>query len=405
MAWVEKHGPGYRVRYRLPDGSLTSETGFTDRTAARDRARDIESDQRRGTFVDPALGRTTLGEWVLTWSDAHDGGAGTWAKYQSHLRNHILPRFGDAALAEISRMAVKGWVKGLRRSLAERTVGDVVTLLSMLLGEAVDEGLIGANPCRRLRINSGDHEERPHASPWQVRAIAQRCSPADGVLITTAAYTGLRWGELAGLRWERVNLGRGVITVDPDEGALHEVGGRLVLGPPKTRAGVRTVQLPPFLVDLLTGHRAEQDHAHVFTATDGGGLLRRSNFRRRVWLPAVRGDSRRGWAPLMPGLHFHDLRHTHKTWLIEDGVPEIVQCKRLGHRLPGVRGTYSHVTQVMVGQLLDGLERRWERTITTSTENCSHATYAEQEGVKIVCSQNAPTTAERPVGEDHRQAV
>ncbi len=137
-----------------------------------------------------------------------------------------------------------------------------------------------------------------------------------------------------------------------------EVGGRLVLGPPKTRAGVRAVHLPPFLVELLTEHRAQQDHEHVFTTTDGGGLLRRSNFRRRVWLPAVGGDSRRGWAPLMPGLHFHDLRHTHKTWLIEDGVPEIAQCKRLGHRLPGVRGTYSHVTQVMVDQLLHTLPSR-----------------------------------------------
>jgi integrase len=178
-----------------------------------------------------------------------------------------------------------------------------------------------------------------------------------------------------------------------------------VLGPPKTRAGVRTVHLPPFLLELLTGHRAEQDHEHVFTATDGGGLLRRSNFRRQVWLPAVGGDPRRGWAPVMPGLHFHDLRHTHKMWLIEDGVPEIAQCKRLGHRLPGVRGTYSHVTQVMVDQLLDGLQRRWERTIATSTEECSHATYGDQGHVKIVCSQSAPTTAEQPVGEDHRQAV
>ena len=165
MAWVERHGSGFRVRFRLPDGTLGSETGFADRSVAVGRARDIESDQRRGTFVDPSVGAMPLGEWVPTWADAHDVSATTWAKYDSHLRNHVLPRFGDVPLKEISRIAVKGWVKTLRRSLAERTVGDVVTLLSMLLGEAVDEGLIGANPCRRLRVNTGDHDERPHASP------------------------------------------------------------------------------------------------------------------------------------------------------------------------------------------------------------------------------------------------
>ena len=89
------------------------------------------------------------------------------------------------------------------------------------------------------------------------------------------------------------------------------------------------------------------------------------NFRRRVWLLAVAGDPKRGWAPVAPGLHFHDLRHTHKTWLIEDDVPEVLQCKRLGHRLHGVRGIYSHVTQPMVEAMLAGLQRRWEQSGST----------------------------------------
>ncbi|PSL57417.1 hypothetical protein B0I31_102395 [Saccharothrix carnea] len=55
----------------------------------------------------------------------------------------------------------------------------------------------------------------------------------------------------------------------------------------------------------------------------------------------------------------------HKRWLIEDGVPEILQCKRLGHRMAGVRGIYSHVTQVMVDAMPDGLQRRWERSLRT----------------------------------------
>ena len=59
-------------------------------------------------------------------------------------------------------------------------------------------------------------------------------------------------------------------------------------------------------------------------------------------------------------MHFHDLRHTHKTWLIEDGIPEVVQARRLGHRLGGVRGIYSHVTPAMRRHLVEALQARWE---------------------------------------------
>ena len=67
-------------------------------------------------------------------------------------------------------------------------------------------------------------------------------------------------------------------------------------------------------------------------------------------------------APIIPGMHFHDLRHSHKTWLIEDGIPEIAQARRLGHRLPGVRGIYSHATPVMDQAIIDALQHRWTAT-------------------------------------------
>jgi integrase len=67
-------------------------------------------------------------------------------------------------------------------------------------------------------------------------------------------------------------------------------------------------------------------------------------------------------------MHFHDLRHTHKTWLIEDGIPEIAQARRLGHRLGGVRGIYSHVTPVMQQRLVEALQRRWESLEPMPTE-------------------------------------
>ncbi|WP_367139069.1 tyrosine-type recombinase/integrase [Saccharothrix sp. HUAS TT1] len=63
-----------------------------------------------------------------------------------------------------------------------------------------------------------------------------------------------------------------------------------------------------------------------------------------------------------PDMHFHDLRHTHKTWLIEHGVPEVLQHKRIGHKFHGVMGVYSHVTQPMIDTMLAALHHRWEQT-------------------------------------------
>jgi integrase len=103
----------------------------------------------------------------------------------------------------------------------------------------------------------------------------------------------------------------------------------------------------------------------VFTAAEGG-WHRRANFRRRVWLPATTGDTQRGWEPIAPGLHFHDLRHTHKTWLIEDNVPHVLQHRRLGHRQHGAAEIYSHVTPTMTTTMLDALQRRWEQHGSTN---------------------------------------
>jgi len=154
---------------------------------------------------------------------------------------------------------------------------------------------------------------------------------------------------------------RARIQIDPEIGALHEVAGRLELGPPKTPAAVRSILLPPFLVAKLRDHLDTHDHAHVFVGADGG-LHPRSNFSRRFWRPATDGDPHKLIALVVPGMHFHDLRHTHKTWMIEDGVPEVAQAKRLGHRLAGVRGIYSHVTPAVEQRLVDGLQKRWENT-------------------------------------------
>jgi integrase len=167
----------------------------------------------------------------------------------------------------------------------------------------------------------------------------------------------MRWGELAGLARTNTHLGDGLLTVHPDLGALHEVGANLYLGPPKTADSARTIHLPPFLITLIQEVLDSHDHEQVFVGARGA-FLRRSAMSRRVFGPAVNGNP--GTRPIIEGMHFHDLRDTHKTWLIEDGIPEIVQAKHLGHRLRGVPGIYSHVTPTMTRHLVNTLQDRWE---------------------------------------------
>jgi hypothetical protein len=109
---------------------------------ADNRAADVEPDHRRRRFVDPRLVETTIDEWIRSWSEAHRVADITWATYDSHIRNHILPRWSGVALGDIARIAVKGWVnKTLRPTMADKSGQDIPVLFSMILSEAVDEGL------------------------------------------------------------------------------------------------------------------------------------------------------------------------------------------------------------------------------------------------------------------------
>jgi integrase len=346
----------------LPDGTVGTDSSHPTRAAAELRCKQVDIDQAHDTYLDPARGRITLNEWVRIWESGHLAGEAKWAAYRSHLRNHILPRFGNTALSKIDRQAVKVFVKHLKRQLADSSAASIMSLFSLLMREAVADRRIPINPCHGVKVVTRQPAERPTATATQVNQIASRITRrADQILVITAAYTGMRWGELTGLARANTHLDDALLRVDPTVGALHEVRGRLYLGPPKTAGSARDIHLPPFLIALIQEVLDSHDHDIVFCGSRNA-FHRRSSVSRRVWRPAVNGDPRRSTGPIIADMHFHDLRHTHKTWLIEDDIPEIAQAKRLGHRLPGVRGIYSHVTPIMQQRITEALQQRWLST-------------------------------------------
>jgi integrase len=350
MAWIERTGQHtWRVRYHRGAGHYGSISGFSCKTAATNYADDLESDQRRGQWLDPAAASITASAWSVVWIETLDVETRTEENYRSYLRNHILPRWGYTTLGDITAIDVTTWRKDLRKRYAASTVDGILTVFSMMLDDAVDQRLIPTNPAhrRRRRGRRRDHApsraEKVFAMPEHVIQIADQATtlggPSAGLLVITAAWTGCRWGELAGLQRESAH--------------------GLWLGPPKTPASARTITLPPFLIELLREHLATTPGTFVFTSPLGY-RLRRSTFDRRVFRPAVDGNLRKGTHPIRPGLTFHGLRHSHKTWLIADHIPEIAQARRLGHHLSNrLAEVYSHVAPEIETELLKTLERRW----------------------------------------------
>ena len=273
------------------------------------------------------------------------------------------------------------WAKKLRaEGYAVATVSTIIKVMSMMLADAADEHLIPANPIQPRRRGRRSHEprtERHWATPEQVLAVAAQAAALVGnwaaALMITAAWTGARWGELAGLQRHNTHLNDGVITINIHTGALHEVNGQLELGPPKTAESARTITLPPFLIELLRTHLDTHDHPHVFVTSDGQ-LLRRSNFARRAMRPATDGNHHRTRPqvrvhPVVPELTFHGFRHSHKTWLIADGIPDVAQARRLGHRIPDkIEHIYSHVAPEVETRLITALQH-WTTALTTLTTN------------------------------------
>jgi integrase len=288
--------------------------------------------------------------------------------YDSHLRTHILPALGHLPLNRIDRLEVKAFANDLADKLKPTSVHTVIGVLSTLLAEAVDSELIDATPCRRLKLPARRSATKVIASPVNILQIAARLDPLPAVMVITGAYTGMRWGELAGLAWKNIHLDDEIprIAVGAGEGALHEIAGRLYLGPPKTASSIREVALPTFLIELLRQARNAAEGEFVFTSSSGKHL-RRANFRQRCWDPAVTGvphhpdPARR--APIALGMTFHSLRHCHKTWMNEDHIPAGIQDYRLGHTTPGVGEVYNHRNVRMQAPVAAAMQRRYDRSV------------------------------------------
>lgn len=351
--WITKT-PNGRWKGRLGiSGRGTRNKSFDRKIDAEKWLRNEQAKLDRSEWTDPRLARTAFAEWALEWFGTRRHlKPKTLAGYESLLRVHLLPRFGQLPLSGLDPYMIETWVVELTDGgLSASRTRQAHQLLSMILKAAVRS--------RRLAMNAAEGTPLPRATrrpprfltASQVDELAASVPSRYETLIYVLAYGGLRWAEAVGLRVGRVNLLRRRLEIAE---TLSEVKGQLHPVPPKSWES-RTIAIPPFVADSLGAHIgrfADSDPESLMFTTNGGTPLRSSNFRRWVWLPAIEEVDE-------AGLRVHDLRHTCASLLIAAGAHPGHVREHLGHSSIGVTmDVYGHLYEDTRDEIAERLQRQ-----------------------------------------------
>jgi integrase len=343
-------GPKYRYIY-----------GKT-RQAVAEKLSKAMADRDGGLIFD--AGKMTLGEYLDRWlSDSVRGTvrASTYERHEAIIRLHIKPSLGRVGLKKLTPAHVRGlYREKLDVGLAPATVRKIHSTLHKALSQAVSDGIVPRNAADVKAPRPTPEEMRP-LSEAEAQAFLEAARESGNrfeALYVLAVATGLRRGELLGLRWDDVDLKRGTLRVGR---ALVREGGRHTLGETKARRGRRQINLTPRTVNALKAHRKKQleekiklaglyrDHGLVF-ASGVGTPVNPENLVKRSFKPLLKHAG-------LPKIRFHDLRHTCATLLLGRGVhPKFVQ-ELLGHATIAMTlDTYSHYLPSMGDQAAGAME-------------------------------------------------
>jgi integrase len=329
----------WQARYKGPDGTDRPAPHTFESKASADRWLTLrEAEIIRGDWIDPDAGRVNFGNYAATWIEERPGlRPKTIELYRYLLRCHLLPAFGGLLVADIREPLVRRWRKErLDIGVSAITVAKAYRLLKAILNTAADDGLIRRNPCRIKGASTEKSPERPVLTVPQVFNLAEAIGVRYRALVLIAVFAGLRWGELAALRRCDIDLEAGTIRVSRQ--LAERRGGGFAFGPPKSDAGRRVVVIPDVIMPDVRRHMSwvtqPGDAALVF-ATPSGTPLRHSNFRRGMWLPALRKAG-------LPVIHFHDLRHTGNQLAADAGAGLRELMDRLGHSTTRAALIYLH---------------------------------------------------------------
>lgn len=369
MAWTVKTSAGrYVGKYRGRDNKIRTAPGgpYSHKAAAERAAAAAEADSRSLGWRDPKAAGRSWREWCEQWWPSRGVAASTDRSDVGRRDNHLMPRWGDVALIDITRQDVKDWAAALRdgpdedsTGLAPATVIQVVGLLSRSLRGAVDAEVLPYNVADKLKL--------PKPAPGKERFLTREqvfklLAELDGVHLAMTKLlvgTGMRWGEAAGLHGDRVHPERRVVDVIEAFDSTAYMMSPL----PKDKQ-IRTVPVPEW-IDLSTleqdgdepredddgtcGYEHTEGHCPgpLLLTTDSGTILDYWNFQKVFSAAVTRAK--------LGHVRIHDLRHTYASWLLQGGRSLAEVGDLLGHASPLTTQRYARLAEVASDEVLDAL--------------------------------------------------
>jgi integrase len=270
-------------------------------------------------------GRVTVAAVYKSWS-ASQGHISrkTAATRKSVWDSRVEAQWGAVAVVDVKTSAARAWVsKTVAADIGTPTIENAFGLLRQVLGAAVEDRRIPRNPCEGVRLPKRKHADRGYLSHGQVAALAAAVDRQSEV-VRFLAYTGLRWGEMAALRVQDFDMLRRRVNVSR---SVTESGG-LVWSTPKTWER-RSVPFPAALADELAALMVDKGRDALVFTDIRAGVLRNSNWRARVFEPAVTKCQQTDQT--FPSITPHDMRHTAASLAISAGANVKAVQRMLGH--------------------------------------------------------------------------
>jgi integrase len=350
----------WECMFTLPNGTRKSVYGKT-RPDVRAKMEEALNKARKG--IDLKGERQTLAHFLTTWMDETQKPKlrpSTIKSYDSYIRLHIVPLLGDTPLGELTAQDVQRFLNGRTKAgLSPRSVQYIRAILRAALAQAMRWGYVERNVAALA--------SPPRQKPKQIATLtadeARRLMAATrddrlGALFATALYTGMRQGELLGLRWPDVDLEAGTLRVRQ---AVQKIDDQWQFVEPKSANGRRTVPLCEPAREVLRRQKEQVRamRAHGDDAWTEWGLVFPSAVGTPLDSSNVTHHLQRQLATAgLPLVTFHALRHTCGSLLHQEGVPARTIMEILGHsQITLTLGTYCHATNTMFDEAAGALAR------------------------------------------------
>ena len=310
----------YRARVYFRGRYVASRTFARKRDAQEWERKQVDA-LKTGAWADPKAGERTVREWCEVWLEAQPARAqATERKIRGVVAKQIAGTFGRRPLVSVRPSEVQAWAADISRKQSAATARHSLGVLRRVFEHAVRDGAIHRNPAAGIRlpkVQGNDPRPLTHDQLW--RLAAHLAEPRDRVLVLVAGYCGLRWGELAALRWDDIDLDKRTLRVSR---AYSEEAPRGEMSPVKDHQA-RTVPIPGVIAEQLAafGVRKQPDELVFPSATSTP--LRNRNFRRDVFDDAV--------AAVGLDITPHNLRDTAASLAIRAGASVVAVARLLGH--------------------------------------------------------------------------